>query len=68
MSEKYIENHFDKIIEYESDIETKLVKASCMTNELKQCNRWFIDTFSGAGEKVVIIYSDFDKVLLKVLE
>ncbi len=68
MSEEYIEDHFDEIIGYESEIETRLVKADCTMNELKQCNKWFIDTFRRSGEKVVLIESDFDKELSKVLE
>ena len=63
MPEDYIGAHFDEIIEHESDIETRLVKADCTPDDLKQCNRWFIDSFKSYGEDVVLIESSFDKVL-----
>ena len=43
-------------------------KADCTADDLKQCNRWFIDLFSSVGEKVVIIEDDFDKTLAKLLD
>lgn len=60
MSEEYIENHFGAIIEHESEVENRLIKADCTADDLKQCNRWFIDSFSSVGEKVVIIDDDFN--------
>lgn len=63
MTEEYIENHFDEIIRHESEIESRLVKEDCTIDDLKQCNRWFIDAFSGAGENVVLIENDFDRAM-----
>lgn len=60
MSEEYIEEHFDEIIGHESEIETRLVKEDCTMDDLKRCNRWFIDAFGDAGEKVVLITDNFD--------
>ena len=57
MTEEYIEDHFDDIIGHESEIESRLIK------DLKQCNRWFIDTFGSAGEMVMLIEDDFGKAL-----
>ena len=68
MSEEYIEDHFDAIIVHESEVENRLIKADCTADDLKQCNRWFIDLFSSVGEKVVIIEDDFDKTLAKLLD
>ena len=65
MSEKYIEDHFDAIIEHESEADNRIIKADCTADDLKQCNRWFIDSFSSVGEKVVIIEDDFNKTLAK---
>jgi hypothetical protein len=67
MSEEYIEDHFDTIIEHESEVENRLIKADCTADDLKQCNRWFINSFSSVGEKVVIIEDDFNKTLAKFL-
>ena len=61
MPEEYIEDHFDEIIGHESDIESRLIKADCTIDDLKQCNRWFIDAFSSAGENVLLIEDDFDE-------
>ncbi len=63
MTEDYIENHFDDIIGHESDIEVRLIEGDCTVDDLKNCNRWFIDTFSNAGEQVVLIENSFDSVL-----
>jgi len=68
MTEDYIEEHFDEIIGHESEIENRLIKADCTADGLKQCNRWFIDSFSSVGEKVVIIEDDFNKTLATLLE
>ena len=68
MPEDYIETHFDEIIRHESDIETRLIKADCTPDGLKQCNRWFIDTFNSYGEDVVLIEGDYDKVLDKLID
>ena len=68
MSEEYIENHFGEIIEHECEVENRLIKADCTADDLKQCNRWFIDFFSSVGEKVVIIEDDFYKTLAKLLD
>lgn len=63
MTEEYVEDHFDEIIGHESEIESRLVEEGCTIDDLKQCNRWFIDTFSSAGEKVVLIEDVFEKVI-----
>ena len=68
MSEEYIENHFDEIIRHESEIESRSIKEDCSMDDLKQCNRWFIDFFSRAGEKVVLIEDDFDRALKSLLD
>ncbi len=68
MSENYIEDHFDTIIEHESEVENRLIKADCTVDDLKRCNRWFIDSFIGAGEKVVITEDDFNKTLARLLD
>ena len=61
-------NTIHPIIVHESEVENRLIKADCTADDLKQCNRWFIDLFSSVGEKVVIIEDDFDKTLAKLLD
>ena len=66
MTEEYIEHHFNEIIAHESDIESRLVEGECTLDDLKECNRWFIDTFGGAGEKIVLIENDYDSALANI--
>ena len=68
MTEEYIERHFDEIIAHESEIESRLTKADCTPEELKKCNRWFMDTFGGAGERIVLISDDYDRVLENLID
>ena len=67
MTEEYIEDHFDEIIGHESDLEARLIKEDCMIDDLKHCNRWFIDAFGNAGERVVLVEGDYDKTLGSLL-
>ena len=67
MSEDYIDNHFSELIEHESEIESRLIGADCTAEGLKECNRWFIDAFGSAGEKVVLIEDDYNKVLSELI-
>ena len=67
MTEDYIEEHYNEIIGHESDIESRLVEEDCTPEELKQCNRWFIDAFGSAGEKIFLIKNDYDSVLTSAL-
>ena len=67
MTKDYIEEHFDEIIGHESDIESRSIKADCSLNDLKECNRWFIDAFGYVGEKVVLIENNYDRVLTSLI-
>ena len=68
MPEEYVDDHFDEIIGHESEIESRLIKADCTIDDLKQSNRWFIDAFNYAGEKVFLIEDDFDKAMVRISE
>ena len=67
MTEEYIDNHFSEIIGHESEIESRLIEADCTPDALKECNRWFIDTFGSVGEKVVLIEDDYNKALKELI-
>ena len=67
MSERYIENHFDEIIGYESEIESRLVDADCRMDVLKADNKSIIDGFQHVGEQIVLIDSDYEKTIEKLL-
>ena len=68
MTEEYIDRHFGEILAHESDIESRLIEADCTLEDLKECNRWFIDTFSRTGERIVLIENDYDSALADLLE
>ena len=68
MSEEYIEQHFDKILAHESDIESRQIAGDCTINKLKECNRRFIDTFGGAGEKIVMVEDNYDSIMANLMD
>lgn len=68
MTEEYIAAHFDEIIAHESEVESRLIPADCTMEELKRCNRWYIDSFGTAGERVVLIEDDFEKTCKGITE
>ena len=67
MSERYIENHFGEIIEHESEIESRLVDSDCTMEALKADNKSIIDGFQRVGEQVVLIDSDYEQTIEKLL-
>jgi len=68
MTDEYIENNFEKIIAHESDIESRLVEADFNIDELKECNRLFIEKFGSAGENIVLINDDYDSALTNFID
>lgn len=67
MTEDYIDRHYNEIIGLESVIESRMTEADCTKEDLKQCNRWFIDAFGNAGENVVLIEGDFENTFARLL-
>ena len=67
MTEKYIESHFDEIVRHESEIETRLAAADCTIESLKTDNRNYIHGFRKAGERVVLIDTDYEKTVQALL-
>ena len=68
MSERYIENHFDEIIGHESEIEYRLVYSDCTLDSLKADNKSIIDGFQDVGEQIVLIDSDYEQAIEKLLD
>ena len=68
MSERYIEQHFDEIIRHESEIESRLVVADCTMDVLKADNKSIIDTYQDVGEQIVLIDSDYEQTIEKLLD
>lgn len=61
MTDDYIDAHFDEIMGHANDIETRLDDSGCSPDFLKADNRHYVDAFTQAGEKVLLIDSDFEK-------
>ena len=68
MSERYIENHFREIIGHESEIESRLVYADCTMDVLKAGNKSIINGFQEVGEQIVLIDSDYEQTIEKLLD
>ena len=68
MTGRYIEDHFEEILEHESEIESRLRAGDCTAAGLKEDNARTIDGFRRAGERVVLIDSDYDRAVRKLLE
>ena len=68
MTEEYFDRHFGEILAHESDIESRPIEGSCSINDLKECNRWFIDAFGSAGEKVVLVEDDYDRIMANLMD
>ena len=67
MTDDYIDNHYNEIIEHESDIESRLIKEDCTIENLKECNRWYIESFSNTGEIVTPIKNNFEDTLTQLI-
>lgn len=68
LSAEYIENHFDEIIEHESEIEGRLVDSYCTISDLKEDNKTYTEGFQQAGERVVSINNDYKQVINSLLD
>ena len=61
MSDDYIDAHFDEIRSHASDIEKRLDDSGCTRDSLKEDNRSYAKAFSGCGERVTMIDSDYER-------
>ena len=68
MTETYIENHFEEITGHESEIENRLIVSDCTIAGLKADNEQYINGFRDAGERVVLINSDYERSIMKLME
>ena len=67
MTENYIENHFDDITGFESEIENRLISFDCTIAGLKEDNERYINGFRNAGERIVLIDSDYKQTIRDLL-
>ena len=68
MTDQYIDRHFDQIIRHGSEIEDRLDDSDCTVISLKESNRQLIREYQNTGEQVVLIDSNYEKVIDILLE
>lgn len=67
MTRNYIENHFDDITGFESEIENRLIDSDCTIAGLTEDNERYITGFRNAGEQIVLIDSDYEQTIRDLL-
>ena len=67
MTDAYIDQAFDDILQHGSDVENRLDDSDCTTEWLKAENRQTISGFQGAGEQVALIQGDYEQSILKAV-
>ncbi|MBQ2430538.1 MAG: adenylate kinase [Campylobacter sp.] len=67
MSDKFIDENFDKIKKHSNDIENRLDDTTCTKENLKADNQNFIKGFLNNGEKIVLINDDYEKTINNLL-
>ena len=68
MSENYIDAHFDEIRAHASDVEKRLDDSYLSAERLKTDNKAIAEGFEKAGERVVLIDSDYKQTIEKLAE
>ena len=68
MTDSYIDAHFEEIKGHASDIESRLEDSDCTIDNMKADNRRYIEGFRQAGERIVLIDTDYEKTIRSVLE
>ena len=67
MTDEYIKSHFDAIKIHESDIESRLIENDISLDGLIAKNQRMITGFQDAEEQVVLIKSDYEQSITKLL-
>ena len=68
MTEEYIDAHYAEIVGHGSEIESRQDDSDCTIGSLKESNRKIIDGYWGSGEQVVLIDSDYEQAISRLLE
>ena len=63
LSDDYIDANFSKIKEHASDIEARIDDSDCTLESVKSDNQKFVKKFQAAGEEVVFVDGEYEKVL-----
>ncbi len=68
MTGNYIEKQFDDISSHESEIETRFVDSGLTITGLREDNERFINGFRNAGERIVLIDSNYEQTIKELLD
>ncbi len=68
MTDSYIDAHFEEIKYHASDIETRLEDPGCTVDSMKAENKKYIEGFRQAGERIILIDTDYELAVTDVLE
>lgn len=68
MTDAYIDAHFAEIKVHSSDLEARLDDADCTIQSLKEDNHAYIEGCQKYGERVVMIDSDYQRTINKLLD
>jgi hypothetical protein len=68
MSDEYIRSHFNDINEHASEIESRNADEDCSIENLQADNQSIINGFQRAGEQVMVINDDYEKMLCLLLD
>ena len=67
LADGYIDANFSKIKEHASDIEARLDDSDCTMESVKAGNQEFVKKFKAAGEEVLFVDGDYEKVLAEAM-
>ena len=63
MTDEYIENNFEDIINHASDIENRLDDSDCNVDWIKKENQSFIDGFKDDAQNIILIKDDYENTI-----
>lgn len=63
MTDDYIENNFEDIINHASDIENRLDDSDCNRDWLKEENQSFIEGFKDDAQDIILIKDDYENTI-----
>lgn len=67
-TQRYIEEHFDEILEHSSIIESRLDDSDCSIASLKADNERYLEGFFQADEQVFLIADHYEQAIQALLE
>ena len=67
LTDNYIESHFESIRSHASDVESRLDDSDCTADWIREGNREMIEGFRASGEDVILIDSDYEAVIERIL-